>query len=97
MIVEWTEHAAGQLAALRDAVAPTSPAYAQALVDGITAKTTRLADQPRLGAEVPEYADETIRELFHHPFRILYRIDEQKVQIIAVIHAARQLPRRAPG
>jgi plasmid stabilization system protein ParE len=62
-----------------------------------TSKTTRLADQPRFGAEVPEYADETVREVFHHPFRILYRVEEQKVQVIAVIHAARQMPRRAPG
>jgi plasmid stabilization system protein ParE len=97
MIVEWTENAAGQLIALRDSIARTSPAYAQALAEGITARTRDLVDHPRIGAEVPEYADETIREIYHHPFRILYRVDNEKVQIVAVIHAARQLPRSPPG
>ena len=97
MTVEWTENAARQLLALRDSIALTSPAYAQALAESITGKTMKLADHPRLGAEVPEYADETLREIFHHPFRILYRVDEEKAQNIAVIHAARRLPRTPPG
>lgn len=52
-------------------------------------RTAQLAGQPRLGAEVPEYADESIRELFEHPYRLVYRVvDESRVDVLAVVHAA---------
>lgn len=52
---------------------------------------------PLFGAEVPEYADESLRELFEHPFRILYRVEGDDLQIVALVHAARTLPRTPPG
>ena len=97
MSVEWTETAVAQLQAIRDYLARTSPGYAQALSGRIVQRSERLTGQPHLGAEVPEYADENLRELFEHPYRILYRVTGDQIQIISIIHSARRLPRRPPG
>jgi toxin ParE1/3/4 len=96
MSAEWTETAVAHLQAVRDALARTSPGYAQVLADRIVRRTEALADQPLSGAEVAEYADASIREVYEHPYRILYRVDGDRVQVIAVIHSARRLPRTPP-
>ena len=49
--------------------------------------------QPRLGPVVPEYEDETLRELFVDPYRIVYRLLDDQVDIVAVVHGARRMPR----
>jgi len=97
MNVVWSELATAQLQAVRDYLARSSPAYAQALAERIVQRTERLADQPFLGAEVPEYGDESLREVFEHPYRILYRTGEERLQVVAIFHAARQTPRMPPG
>jgi toxin ParE1/3/4 len=97
MNVEWAEEATAQLMAIRDYLARTSPGYGQVLAERIVRRTESLADQPFLGAEVPEYGDPKLREVFEHPYRILYRVAGPHVQVIAVIHASRRLPRTPPG
>lgn len=43
---------------------------------------------------VPEYERDDIREVFQHPYRIIYLIkDQEKInEILSVIHGARLLP-----
>ena len=96
MIVEWSEQAAAQLLAIRDYLARSSPGYAQTLAERIIQRTESLANLPLLGAEVAEYGDESIREIIEHPYRILYRASAERIQIAAVVHAARRLPRTPP-
>ena len=67
MSVTWTETATSQLQAIRDYLARSSPGYAQALAGRLVARTQKLDGQPRLGAEVPEYGDPDVREVFEHP------------------------------
>ena len=66
----WTETATDQLIAIRDYLARTSSGYAQTLAERIVRRTEDLANHPLLGAEVPEYADEGLREVFEHPYRM---------------------------
>ena len=89
----WTETATDQLQAIRDYLARSSPGYAQALAERIVARTEALGSHPLSGAEVQEYGDPSIREIFEHPYRILYRIEGSEVQVVAVIHSSRRLPR----
>lgn len=46
------------------------------------------------GRMVPEYDRDDIREVFHHPYRIIYLIKDQEkiIEILSVIHGARLLP-----
>ena len=97
MNVIWTNNAKRELRGVYDYVAKNSPRYAQGVVDRITRKTEQLATFPRFGAEVPEYGDESIRELVEHPYRIIYRVCDDRVEILSVVHGARQLPPDVPG
>jgi plasmid stabilization system protein ParE len=38
------------------------------------------------------YDDENLRELIAHPYRLVYRIKPDRIDIIAVFHGAQQLP-----
>ena len=53
--------------------------------------------QPPFGAEVAEYADPTLREIFVHPYRVLYRATDPDIYVLAVVHGSQNLPRRPPG
>ena len=97
MSVTWTETAADQLQAIRDYLARSSPGYAQVLAGRVVARAEALDGQSHLGAEVPEYGDPDIREVFEHPYRIIYRVAGADVQVVAVIHSSRRLPRTPPS
>jgi toxin ParE1/3/4 len=97
MTVGWTSNAKRELRAIHDYIAQNSPRYAQGMVDRVTLRTKELAQFPRLGAVVPEYEDESIQELFEHPYRIIYQAHTDRVVILTVVHGSRQLPRGTPG
>lgn len=97
MSVTWTATAADQLQAVRDYLARSSPGYAQALAGRIVARADALDGQPLSGAEVPEYGDPDVREVFEHPYRVIYRVAGSDVQVIAIIHSSRRLPRTPPN
>ena len=54
MSVAWTETAAGQLLAIRDYLARSSPGYAQAQAGRVVARTEAVDGRPLLGVEVSE-------------------------------------------
>jgi plasmid stabilization system protein ParE len=96
MTVYWTQNAKRELRAIHDYIAQNSPRYAQGMVDRITRKSELLARFPNLGPEVPEYADPSIRELLDYPYRIIYRVRTDDVEILSVVHGARQMPSWPP-
>ena len=96
MSVTWTETATAQLQAIHDYLARSSPGYAQSLAGRVVARTESLDGQPFFGGEVPEYGNPDIREVFQHPYRILYRVSGTDVEVIGVIHSSRSMPRTPP-
>jgi len=38
---------------------------------------------------VPEFEDDTTREIFAYSYRIIYRIEDEEITIAAVIHGKR--------
>jgi plasmid stabilization system protein ParE len=94
--VHWTDTAVAHLRAVRDYIARDSPGYARAVADRIVGRAELLAAVPLLGAEVPEYGDESIREVLEHPYRIIYRVLPNQIDVVAIIHGARRLPRTPP-
>ena len=70
------------------------PAIGDKFVAEIIAHVDVLVDHPEIGCIVPEFAESKIRELIHPPFRIVYWLDSQTVNIIRVWRSERllQLP-----
>ncbi|MBN9071231.1 MAG: type II toxin-antitoxin system RelE/ParE family toxin [Rhizobiales bacterium] len=71
-------------------VALESPRAADKLIDDIRDRTSPLFDFPELGSARPEIAAE-MRVLTEGAYLILYRIVEDGVEIVRVIHGARDL------
>ena len=92
MKVRWTQNALAHLDNIYEYIAVNSTTYARRMVDKITTRSTRIADFPYSGREVPEYEAPDIRELIEYPYRIIYRIKTDQIDVLAIIHGARQFP-----
>ncbi|MCH9020068.1 MAG: type II toxin-antitoxin system RelE/ParE family toxin [Proteobacteria bacterium] len=91
MIVEWSVPAQRDLIAIADDIAADSPDAALAVIEQIDDVVARLADHPRMGR--PGRITGT-RELVVPglPYIVAYRIREDRVQLLRVLHAARKWP-----
>ena len=90
MRVFWTDAALGQLESIRDYFARTSPEYAQRLVERLVNRSERIAAFPRSGRMVPEYEIDDVRQVIEGPYRIIYLIKEDQIEILALIHTSRK-------
>ena len=69
-----------------------SPAYARAVAQRVLHRTDSLRDQPRQGRRVPEHdGPEELREVFVHRWRIIYLVEEEAVNIVTIVHGARDI------
>ena len=91
MKVLWTASALAQLQAIHDYLAQTSPDYAVRIIDRLTMRSIQIAKFPNSGRMVPEYERKEIREVIEGRYRIIYLLDVAQVQVLAVIHSARDL------
>ena len=93
MRVHWTDTAEGHLDAIYDYIAQDSPEYARRMVDRLTRRSQQIASLPLSGRRVPEYDIDQIREALEGSYRIIYHIKSDQIDIIAVIHGAREVLR----
>ena len=49
-----------------------------------------------MGRVVPEYDREDLRELIFHNYRIIYKVEPERVAIATIVHASRDLMRWYP-
>jgi plasmid stabilization system protein ParE len=88
MRVHWTETAETHLDAIYAYIAQDSKTYALRTVDRITRRSQQIGDFPSSGRKVPEYELEQIREVLSGPYRIIYHIKADQIDVLAVIHGA---------
>ena len=69
------------------------PKAAQKWAAEIKKSVIKLADYPRLGRIVPEFSDDSIREIIKGQYRIVYKINFEKdtVAILTIHHSKRHL------
>ena len=68
-----------------------APQVGERLLGEIVAVVERLADFPESGRVVPEFGVEGLREIVHPPFRIVYRLEAERVRIVRVWRSERLL------
>jgi len=90
--VLWTENAISHLIAIYEYIARDSSFYAQRMVDRLTKRSRQLSDFPNSGRMVPEYSVADIREVVEKPYRLIYRVYPDRIEILAAIHGAQRLP-----
>ncbi len=92
MKVCWTDTAIGHLRSLHAYIGQNSPEYAQRIVDRLTRRSQQIGTFPQSGRIVPEAEHPQIREVLEGPYRIMYHIKPDQVDVIAVIHGSQQTP-----
>ena len=68
-----------------------APDVGERLLREIVAAVAMLADVPKGGRVVPEFGVAALRESIHPPFRIVYRIDAERVRIVRLWRGERVL------
>lgn len=92
MKVHWTETAIDHLAQIHAYISKDSPVYASRVVDRLTQRSKQIGRFPNSGRVVRESDHPQVREVIEGAYRIVYRIKEKQVDVIAVIHGAQQSP-----
>jgi toxin ParE1/3/4 len=91
MNVYWTETAIQQLSNLYTYLCQTSPPYAQRTIDRLTRRSQQIATFPNSGRVVPEFDNDRIREIIEGKYRIIYTIQANQIEVLAVLHGAQSL------
>ena len=93
MRVKWTRRALRDQDEAFDRIVTENPKAAGEVIDRMRAATRLLADNPRMGrpgriARTREFV------VTRTPYVVVYRIGAEQVEILAVIHHARDWPGR---
>ena len=67
------------------------PDVGERLLGEVISQVERLAEFPESGRVVPEFGLAKLREVIHSPFRIVCRLDEDRVRIVRVLRCERLL------
>ena len=89
--VIWTNEVYQDLESIAEYISKDSVYYATAFVEEVLAAGKDLNQFPERGRWVPEINDNDIREIFVKSYRLIYKIKENEVIILALIHGARDL------
>ena len=91
MIVEWTKPALENLSDIIDHIAQDDTNAAHTLIDKIIDSAEAvLSEHPNAGR--PGRVQNTREWVAHQNYVLAYRIREDRVQILAVVHSARLWP-----
>ncbi len=91
--VVWTQPARDDLREIREYIAADSQRYARLVVRKLVGAVGRLRTHPHSGRVVPELGRATLREVIEGTYRIVYRVTPDWVEVLAVVHAARDFQR----
>ena len=61
---------------------------AEGHLDRLTRRSQQIADFPLSGRKVPEYDMDQVREVLEGPYRIIYLIKPDQIDVVAVVHCA---------
>jgi len=89
--IDWSPEAIEDLNAIAEYINRDSEFYARSVVSKILSLAMNLSEFPMVGRAVPELEDENIRERFAYSYRLIYRVEQERMLIVAVIHGKRLL------
>ncbi len=89
--LKWTKQALNDVESIAEYISKDSPYYAKIFSQKIFKSVERLEIFPKSGRIVPEMKNKTIREIIIGNYRIIYKINTDKIEIITVYHSARLL------
>lgn len=89
MKVVLSAEALSDLEQIGDYIAQDNPARARGFVAELIGKARGLADMPNAFPVVPRYAHLGLRRRVHGNYLIFYRVGDERVTVIHILHGAR--------
>jgi toxin ParE1/3/4 len=89
--VEFSPTALSDLEDIADYIARDNPIVAEQWVDKLVEAADKIASHPRSGRAVPEIGDPKIREVIVRDYRVVYRVEEKRLLVLAVLEGHRRL------
>lgn len=93
MKIVFSSRAKTDLAEFVKFIAYDKPQAARKWAANIRQSVLKLSDFPKMRRTVPEYGEDTIREIIKGQYRIVYKIDDTNdtIVIVTIHHAKRPL------
>jgi plasmid stabilization system protein ParE len=92
MRVCWTDRARYRLKQIRDYLDQEAPSVALPTIQRLIKRSQFIGELPSAGRIVPEYRQDDLREILESPYRIIYRILDDRIDVITVMHYRQLLP-----
>ncbi len=91
--IVWTDRAIEDLETIYTFAGQTFTEYGRLTAAKIVEAIEQLSTFPLSGRVVPEFGKDDRREIIRAPFRIMYRVREDAVEVITIHHSSRLLQR----
>jgi toxin ParE1/3/4 len=89
--IRWAPRAALNLEEICNYISRDSEYYASLFAKKIISIVKNIPQFPKSGRIVPEYKDDNLREIIYQNYRIVYRLKDDIVEIVAICHGAKPL------
>jgi len=91
--IEWTKRALADLYDIYEFIAKDSKRYAQIQIEDIQNAVLNLNRFPMMGHHLPEFPHLPYREILVGNYRVLYRFEKEKGQVLvmSIVHGRRLL------
>jgi plasmid stabilization system protein ParE len=90
--IVWSLWASEDLVFVAEHISRDSETYAATVVRELVAAARSLRAFAERGRRVPEYDDPSVRELIVRRYRLVYRVHPERVDVLRIIHGAREMP-----
>lgn len=91
--IRWLKEAESELDDIWLYISQDSPQNAKDVVLRLIQAARDLGNDSRLGHVVQEFEQEDVREYPVWPFRLIYRLSEDGITILSIVHGAQIMPR----
>jgi toxin ParE1/3/4 len=88
--IVWTLRARDDLKSIKRYIAQSAPATAKSFIGRIRDRVRTLATLPHATVPLTDPPTTDLREMYVGSYRIIFRVLSDEVQVIAVVHGARQ-------
>jgi plasmid stabilization system protein ParE len=92
MKILWSPLAIERASEIAEYIAQDKPSAAEKWIDTVFAKAEMLTSTHEIGRVVPEIRNSQFLELIYCNYRIVYRIEEKQISILAIRHGMQILP-----
>lgn len=88
----WSPEAVSDLQEIADYIALDKPEAARRWAQKLAKLAEHAAALPFAGRRVPEFGRDDVREMIKRGYRVMYRVTDDLVEIVAVMEGHRQVP-----